>query len=38
MVQDLFPDPGHDGEEPDGFPLPPAVPRPARRPLVSRPP
>ena len=25
MVQGLFPDPGHDGEEPDGFPLPPAA-------------
>ena len=25
MTQGLFPDPGHDGEEPDGFPPPPAA-------------
>jgi len=24
MPQDPFPEPGYDGEEPDGFPLPPA--------------
>ena len=25
MPQDPFPEPGYDGEEPDGFPLPPAA-------------